>query len=368
MILFRTSSKRVTYLGALLAAWIVASQPVTLIAQVSPEEHASHHPGKVGGATPADGAIPAPAATPGGAGGMMEGMGKAPPMELYPSLMALPELSPEQRKQVEQQAAERMHAGTVLMAQALDTLNAGTQSGDYAAMHEAMTRLREGAAQLESGIAAHRALAEGNAPRNVALDWFKREMNLASPIRPDEPRALLGVTPFHLFTMVLLIAFALAMVAMYFFKMRRAAALFGRIEASKGRTAARSRHRRLPESAPPPSPAADGWNKLSFSVSEISRPKKPRSRNAESDDNCRRLARDCELARAASRGEHRHGNAKRENVSPPAFVRRPLPPFHLCARSVPQRRVLDWRRENEPLLLHLVLPDAARIRRADRAA
>ena len=32
----------------------------------------------------------------------------------------------------------------------------------------------------------------------------------------------------------LLIAFALAMVAMYFFKMRRAAALFGRIEASKG--------------------------------------------------------------------------------------------------------------------------------------
>ena len=33
--------------------------------------------------------------------------------------------------------------------------------------------------------------------------------------------------------MVLLIAFALAMVAMYFFKMRRAAALFGRIEADK---------------------------------------------------------------------------------------------------------------------------------------
>ena len=49
--------------------------------------------------------------------------------------MALPELSPEQRKQVEQQAAERMHAGTALMAQALDTLNAGAQSGDYAAMH-----------------------------------------------------------------------------------------------------------------------------------------------------------------------------------------------------------------------------------------
>ena len=52
-----------------------------------------------------------------------------------------------------------MHAGTVLMGQALDTLNTGTQSGDYAAMHEATTLLREGLAQFDSGIAARRALA-----------------------------------------------------------------------------------------------------------------------------------------------------------------------------------------------------------------
>jgi hypothetical protein len=50
-------------------------------------------------------------------------------------------------------------------------------------------------------------------------------MNLASPISREESRTLLGVLPFHLFTMVLLIAFALSIVAMYFFKMRRAAAL-----------------------------------------------------------------------------------------------------------------------------------------------
>ena len=128
----------------------------------SPDEHASHHPSAAGGTMPAAGAMPA--ATPesgGGMGGMMEGMGemmknmgKPPPKELYPSLMALPELTPEQRKQVEEQAVERMHAGTMLMGQALDSLNASALSGDYAAMHEAMTRLREGAAQLESGIAA----------------------------------------------------------------------------------------------------------------------------------------------------------------------------------------------------------------------
>jgi len=164
-------------------------------------------------------------------GEMMKNMGKPPPKQLYPSLMDLPELTPEKRQQIEQQAAERMHAGTMLMGQALDTLNAGTRSGDYAAMHEAMTRLREGAAQLESGIAARRALAEGRAPREVALAWFKREMSLVSPVGG---KASHGLSPLHLFTMALLVAFAFAMLAMYFFKMRRAAALFGRIEPDKG--------------------------------------------------------------------------------------------------------------------------------------
>ncbi len=221
---------------------VIATACVLLFASETraqtPEEHASHHPAQGGSATVA-GAMPAAGGSPaGGMGGMMEGMGemmknmgKPPPKELYPSLMALPELSPEQRKQVEAQAAARMHAGTMLMGQALDSLNAGTQSGDYAAMHEAMTRLHEGAAQLESGIAARRALAEGRAPREVALAWFKRELNLSLRAAPVAHQR---VTPFHLFTMVLLVAFALAMVAMYFLKMRRAAALFGRIEADKG--------------------------------------------------------------------------------------------------------------------------------------
>lgn len=209
----------------------------------SPEEHASHHPAAVGaGAMPAAGGSPAPVGgMPAAGGGMMEqmgemmkSMGKPPPKELYPSLMALPELTPEKRQQVEQQAAERMHAGTMLMGQALDTLNAGTQSGNYASMHEAMTRLREGAAQLESGIAARRALAEGRAPRAVALAWFKSEMSLVPPALSEDPHGDRGLSPLHLFTMALLIGFAFAMLAMYFFKMRRATALFGRIEPDKG--------------------------------------------------------------------------------------------------------------------------------------
>ncbi len=219
----------------------------TALPAQTPEEHASHHPAAAvagaipaaPGAAPAMGAMPAAAgsAAPGGMGSMMEGMmGAAPPKELYPSLMALPELSPEQRKQVDEQANERMHSGSVLMGQAFDSLTASAQSGDYAGMHEAMTRLREGTAQLDSGIAARRALAEGRAPRAVALAWFRQEMNLASPLSPEEPYAIFGVTPFHLFTMVLLVGFAITMVAMYFFKMRRAAALFGRLDSDSGRS------------------------------------------------------------------------------------------------------------------------------------
>lgn len=56
------------------------------------------------------------------------------------------------------------------------------------------------------------------------------------PLPGTEFHDLNSVTPFHLFTMVLLIVFALAMVVLYFFKMRRAADLFGRIEADKGFT------------------------------------------------------------------------------------------------------------------------------------
>lgn len=248
------------------------------------DEHAKHHPAP-GGASPAPnspaapagmpmpgGGNPAPAAAgnmggnqpdtapgsmnaapapgamggnqPAGAGGggmgagmgemmgeMMKQMGVPPRKELYPSLMALPdEVTPEQRAEIERLAQERIKAGTARLSSGLEKLSDSTSGEDYAAMQQATAQMREGLAEFEVGIGARRILSEGKAPRNLALDWFKREMNLASPVRLEKSRALLGVTPFHLFTMVLLIAFALAMVAMYFFKMRRAAALFGRLD------------------------------------------------------------------------------------------------------------------------------------------
>jgi len=164
-------------------------------------------------------------------GGMMGGMGAAAP-PLYPLLMTLPALTPERRAEIEALAIRQIDEGMARLAKGSESLTRATQAGDHLAMQQSVGTMRESLGELEAGIAARRVLSEGKAPRNLALDWFKREMNLASPVSRDEPRALLGVTPFHLFTMGLLIAFALAMVAMYFVKMRRAAALFGRLDLS----------------------------------------------------------------------------------------------------------------------------------------
>jgi hypothetical protein len=82
------------------------------------------------------------------------------PGELYPSLMSLPELSPEKRDEVQQQANERMKAGIALMSQGLERLSKAA-GDDYGAMQKGTEQMREGLALFESGLAAQRALAAG---------------------------------------------------------------------------------------------------------------------------------------------------------------------------------------------------------------
>ena len=181
----------------------------------------------------------APGMAGGGMGGMMEEMmgkmmGPASSGPIYPSLMTLPALTPERHAEIDALATQQIREGTERHAKGHESLIRATQAGDLAAMQQSVGTMREGLDELGAGIAARRVLSEGKAPRNLALDWFKREMNLASPVARDEPRAFLGDAPFHILTMVLLIAFALTMIAMYFFKMRRTAALFGRLEGGSG--------------------------------------------------------------------------------------------------------------------------------------
>ncbi len=208
--------------------------------------HLGHHPGQGG---PPDGAGPqnaGPSAQKGGmsgggmmggkGGGMMDGMmkkmGAPKPKEMYPRLMDLPDLPLEERVQIEQEARQRMLEGTALLSEGLDELSMAASVEDFSAMQLATAKMREGLARFESGLAANRALVEGKSPRNVALTWFKREMNLIPPASAS-PFRFFGMTLFHTFVMALLVLFAVVMIGMYFLKMKRAAALLEKLASAK---------------------------------------------------------------------------------------------------------------------------------------
>ena len=218
-------------LVCLAVSWTAAN------GQASPQDHTVHHPGK--NANTSTNSTPQP--TPGNAKSLsqpsaspgmpqmeneMEQMmerAPSPPKEFYPALMDLPELSAERRAEVERLAHQRMENGKALMSAAFDRLTRASAREDYQEMQEASAELREALAQYESGQAAHRALTEGKVPRNVALLWFKREMNLAPAVIEPET-SLFGLPSrwFHYFVIGILLSFVGAMILMYFHKMRRA--------------------------------------------------------------------------------------------------------------------------------------------------
>ena len=194
----------------------------TPVGAQTPDEHQQHHP-----ASPAE-TLSAPSRSEmGEMGGRM--MGSPPPKALYPSLMDLPELPAERRPELERRAGALMLEGTTLMSAAFERLTASTQRGDAAAMQDATAQAREALARFESGLALRRAVAEGRAPRDVALDWFRRELGLAPLTDTPPPHGLFGLSWFHYAVMFLLAAFALATVAMQFRRMRRADALVARL-------------------------------------------------------------------------------------------------------------------------------------------
>ncbi len=143
--------------------------------------------------------------------------------------MALPPLSAAERARVEQLARDRMSQGSEMLSHGLDQLATSTAVNDYPAMQAASAHMREGMDGFQSGLAAERALQENQNPQVVALRWFRTELNL-----PDQNGAQPGLSMFHWFIMLALTIFAVAMIWLYFNKMRRAAALFGRFDPDKG--------------------------------------------------------------------------------------------------------------------------------------
>jgi ferredoxin-NADP reductase len=246
-----------TLLTVVLA--VASGAGVLAVAQVSPEDHAKHHPGagappgKAAGGQPAAGGMGME-----GMGGMMDMMhGRPPAREPFPEMMNSPKLDAAARARLRAAGDERVREGTAIIADGLDRLAAAAEVEDHAGMQAALARIREGTARMESGITARRVAAGEADPPAAATDWLKREMNLTPP--PASPTARggpFGLSWFHFVVMVALIAFAAVMVGMYYRKMHRAADL---LQALTGTTASAPTVAVAPASAPspPPTPAAE---------------------------------------------------------------------------------------------------------------
>ena len=168
-------------------------------------------------------------------GGMMKGCpagncGKKSPLtwDIYPTLINLKELTDTKKSKIREAARERISNGKKLMEESLDELFQASKRTDYNEMENSLDEIRQGAGLYKSGLAANKALDEGKAPKNIALRWFKKEMNLL-PMALQSSKAdasiLFGMSFFHTGIMGILVLFMIVMIWMYFFKMKRAASL-----------------------------------------------------------------------------------------------------------------------------------------------
>lgn len=203
----------------------LAVSAIHAIAQTTPDEHAKHHPGQA--ATSPPDTAPSKAA-PGMMGdmmgGMMDGMTSVPPRkELYPSLMEWPRLPPDKQAETKSAAQERIQSGTQLIEEGLERLIGTAPAGEYASMQQATSLIQEGAARVDSGVSAQRAIAQGGAPQ-IALQWFKQEMGLVQRSTTSST-GMLGMSWFHFSLMLSLVLFAVGMLSLYALKIRRASRL-----------------------------------------------------------------------------------------------------------------------------------------------
>lgn len=218
----------------------VAATPANPIVQQS--EHASHHPGN--NATAASGqteskagALPVatpvnpmmqmmtPSKTPAGPPGccgMMATGGKP----FYPSLMDFPKLTDEARKYIRSEAVARLGSGAQMITASQAELHHALSTNDAVAAQNALKQVHLGLSFAESGASALEALNESQPPPRIALTWFKREMNISDSSANNGFR---DISWFHLASMLLLAATLLIAFIFRWARLRRINSLIQRL-------------------------------------------------------------------------------------------------------------------------------------------
>ncbi len=222
------------------AACLLYSAGSSSLAQ--PDGHAGHHPAATE-APQASGNVDRPSgprmqpAAPGtggrdAMGDMAESemmMGKAPSKEFYPSLLDLPQLSTDKRAALEAQAQSWISQGTNGLALAEETLRHANASNDSIGRKLAIARLQDSLAQVRSGASILQSLADGNAPHEIAMTWFRDQLGLPSERQSGIVGGVFGLSWFHLTTMFFVGAVSIVIVATHFARLHRANALAMRL-------------------------------------------------------------------------------------------------------------------------------------------
>jgi len=151
--------------------------------------------------------------------------------EFYPTLISISEPDPVERERLERRAERWRSEGILLLSEGAAALSESTQRDDVRGIERAGATISQGLSRLKNGLAARRALESGEPPSQVALEWFKTQLNLLPAQMDSRETRILGMTPFELFLCTLMIAAIGAGLAVYVLRMRRASHLIERIVA-----------------------------------------------------------------------------------------------------------------------------------------
>lgn len=227
--------------------------PGPLLAQDAAVDHAEHHPvaadsppkavSSAGAAMPKPNSTTSPA--PGGAmAQMMKGMmapsgataggaagccGMSGPKPFYTSLMEWPVLTDEARRAVRPQALQRLNSGMVALSAQQTRIHHAMAMKDSAATTDAIADARESLALAESGSGVLQGLAEGRPPREMALNWFKRETAIAGDKQMTAQGDLASLSWWHVTAMAILAAAVVAALISWRARRRRVASLVERL-------------------------------------------------------------------------------------------------------------------------------------------
>ena len=151
--------------------------------------------------------------------------------EFYPTLNRISEPDPAERERLEQRAERWRSEGISLLSEGAAALSASIQRDDVRATEQAGATIRQGLSKFKHGRAARLALESGEPPPQVAIKWFKTQLNLLPAQVDSKDTHFLGMMPFQLFMCTIMIAAIGMSLTVYVRRMRRASNLIDRIVA-----------------------------------------------------------------------------------------------------------------------------------------